>query len=78
MERHLELHEAKELYQVGIDAARLEREPILLEKDGEPVAAVISYDEFRSFQKWKENATIYRPSETFLYRSRDISEYCPT
>lgn len=66
MERHVELRESQELYLVGIDATQLEREPIVLEKDGEPVAAVISYLEFQSFQKWKERADAYHPSKTFL------------
>ena len=73
MERHLELREAQELYQVGIDAAQLEREPIVLEKDGAPVGVVISYDEFRAFRRWKIRSTpanvpeyFWRDRETFL------------
>ncbi|RIK23653.1 MAG: hypothetical protein DCC52_13080 [Chloroflexi bacterium] len=65
MERHLELRETREWYQVGIDAGQLEREPIVLEKDGAPVAAVISYADFHSFQKWRGRAA-YRPTPEFL------------
>lgn len=70
MERHVELRETKELYQVGIDAARLEREPIVLEQDGKPVAVVVSYDEFLSFRKWK--ARLARPDvPEYFWHDRD-------
>ncbi len=42
------------MYAAEIDPAQLAREPIILERNGEPVGAVISLEEFRAFKEWKK------------------------
>lgn len=54
MKPQSESDNANELLQVDIDAAQLERAPILLEKNGEPFGTVISPQEFREWQAWKQ------------------------
>lgn len=49
-------HGSDNLIQVGIDASKLEREPIVLEQDGRPVGTVISPQEFRAWQDWKQHS----------------------
>jgi hypothetical protein len=78
MERHLELRDSKELYQVSMDAGELEREPIVLEKNGEPVAAVISYDEFRAYRKWKKQTPHRELPEYFLKDQKVFRQMLPS
>ncbi|MDL1895734.1 hypothetical protein FBQ82_05640 [Anaerolineae bacterium CFX7] len=77
MERHLELRETREWYQVGIDAGQLEREPIVLEKDGAPVAAVISFEEFRAYQEWKTFSTRRQIPQYFTQDKELFREWLP-
>jgi PHD/YefM family antitoxin component YafN of YafNO toxin-antitoxin module len=54
MTKTIQLKEAREMYAAEIDPAQLAREPIILERNGEPVGAVISLEEFRAFKEWKK------------------------
>ena len=56
MTRTIELKETRGIYSIGIDPAQLEREPIVLERDGAPVGAVISIEEYQSYLAWKNRA----------------------
>lgn len=56
MTRTIELKELHEIYSVGIDPAQLEREPIVLERDGIAVGAVISIEEYQAYLAWKNRA----------------------
>ncbi len=56
MTKTIELKEIREAYAIEIDPARLEREPIVLERDGAPVGAVISIEEYESYLAWKHRA----------------------
>ncbi len=39
---------------VEIEPAQLERKAVILKRNGEPVGAVISLEEFRAFKEWKK------------------------
>jgi PHD/YefM family antitoxin component YafN of YafNO toxin-antitoxin module len=54
MTKTIQLKETREMYAAEIDPAQLAREPIILERNGEPVGAVISLEEFRAFKEWKK------------------------
>ncbi|MEW5718777.1 MAG: type II toxin-antitoxin system HicA family toxin [Chloroflexota bacterium] len=50
------LKEIRETYSANIDPAQLECEPIILERDGRQVGAVISIEEYQSYLAWKNRA----------------------
>jgi hypothetical protein len=54
MTKTIQLKEARAVYAADIDAAQLAREPVILEEDGQPFAAVISLDEYRAYAAWKK------------------------
>lgn len=56
MTKKIELKELREAYAIEIDPAQLEREPIVLERGGRQVGAVISIEEYQSYRAWKNRA----------------------
>ena len=49
--KKLILKEARAPYNISLDDALLTDEVVLLEKDGQPVAALVSMDEYAAFQR---------------------------
>jgi len=49
-----ESKETRAAYALALDEARLHQAPFTIERDGEPVAAVVSIDEYREFIAWRE------------------------
>jgi PHD/YefM family antitoxin component YafN of YafNO toxin-antitoxin module len=53
--KKLTLKEARPPYNISLDDAVLtDDEVVLLEKDGQPVAALVPMDEYADFQAWRE------------------------
>ena len=52
--RKLILKEARAPYNISLDDTLLTDEVVLLEKDGQPVAALVPMDEYSAFQAWRE------------------------
>ena len=52
--RRVVLKEAHAPYTLAIEAEALSREPFILERDGEAVAAVIPITEYQAFRIWRE------------------------
>lgn len=52
--RRVVLKEAHAPYTLAIEEEALSREPFILERDGEPVAAVIPITEYEAFRAWRE------------------------
>jgi hypothetical protein len=52
--RRVVLKEPHAPYTLAIEEEALSREPFILERDGEPVAAVIPMDEYQDFRAWRE------------------------
>jgi hypothetical protein len=50
----LTLKEAQAPYNVALDDILLSDEVVILEKDGQPVAAVVPMAEYAAFQAWRE------------------------
>jgi antitoxin (DNA-binding transcriptional repressor) of toxin-antitoxin stability system len=50
------LEETRTAYALTLDEARLRQAPFTIERDGEPVAAVVPIDEYREFIAWREQA----------------------
>jgi hypothetical protein len=48
------LKESHAPYTLAIEEEALSRETFILERDGEPVAAVIPMDEYQDFRAWRE------------------------
>jgi hypothetical protein len=48
------LNESHASYTVALDDAPLSGEVVILEKEGQPVAAVVPMDEYAAFQAWRE------------------------
>ena len=58
MAREIELKEFHETYSAEIDPAQIARDPIILRRNGEPVGAVISIEEYQSYLAWKKQVAI--------------------
>ena len=52
--RRVVLKERHAPYTLAIEEEALSREPFILERDGEPVAAVIPMAEYEAFRAWRE------------------------
>ena len=52
--KKLTLKETQSPYNISLDDALLTDEVVLLEKDGQPVAALVPMDEYAAFQAWRE------------------------
>jgi PHD/YefM family antitoxin component YafN of YafNO toxin-antitoxin module len=52
--KKLALKETQAPYNISLDDALLTDEVVLLEKDGQPVAALVPMDEYTAFQAWRE------------------------
>jgi hypothetical protein len=52
--KKLTLKETQAPYNISLDDALLTDEVVFLEKDGQPVAALVPMDEYTAFQAWRE------------------------
>ncbi len=59
MNKTMTLKETGTAYALTLDEARLRQAPFAIERDGEPVAAVVPIDEYQEFIAWRERV---RPS----------------
>lgn len=62
--RRVILKEAHAPYTLAIEEEALSREPFILERDGEPVAAVIPITEYQAYRAWREEKQ-QEPLEAF-------------
>ena len=67
MAKTVSLKEAQATYSLSLDKADLAQGPLILEHEGEPVAAVVPIAEYRRFQAWREREarTRLRVDEAF-------------
>jgi PHD/YefM family antitoxin component YafN of YafNO toxin-antitoxin module len=74
--RRVALKEAHAPYSLSIEAEVLSREPFILERNGEPVAAVIPLDEYRAFRVWQETRKRHEDQEDLkaLEKERQVFE----
>lgn len=54
MVKTIRIAEAQAEYKLALDEAQLAQEPIILERDGEPIAAIVPFHEYRAFIAWRE------------------------
>jgi len=54
MAKTVSLKEAQATYSLSLDKTDLAQGPIILEHEGEPVAAVVPITEYREFEAWRE------------------------
>jgi len=54
MVKTIKIAEAQAAYKLGVNEEQLAQEPIILERDGEPVAAIVPFPEYREFAAWRE------------------------
>jgi antitoxin (DNA-binding transcriptional repressor) of toxin-antitoxin stability system len=52
--RTLTLKETRAPYTLALDDTSLGDEVVILEKDGQPVAALVPINEYKAFQNWRE------------------------
>jgi len=52
--KKLELKEARAPYNISLDKALLSDEVVILEKEGQPVAALVPMAEYAAFRAWRE------------------------
>ena len=54
------LRETSPVYSVDVDEIQLARQPLIIERRGKPIAAVVSFDEYRRFSIWREEQAARR------------------
>jgi hypothetical protein len=54
------LLETSPVYPVDVDEIQLAQHPIIIERRGKPIAAVVSFDEYRRFSAWREERAARR------------------
>mgnify|MGYP001055838625 CR=1 FL=1 len=54
------LRETSPVYSVDVDEIQLARQPLIIERRGRPIAAVVSFDEYRRFSAWREERAARR------------------
>jgi PHD/YefM family antitoxin component YafN of YafNO toxin-antitoxin module len=52
--KRLTLRESHPPYTLSIEEEDLGQEPVILERDGQPVAAIVSLAEYEAFRAWQE------------------------
>lgn len=74
MVKTIRIAEAQAECKLAVDEAQLAQETIILERDGEPVAAIIPFREYREFIAWREQREKTRTFEeerAAFYRLKD-------
>lgn len=74
MTKTVKIAEAQAAYRLGVDEKQLAEEPIILERDGEPVAAIVPFREYREFTSWREQrekARTFEEERAAFYRLKD-------
>lgn len=54
MRKTITIRETQATYSVPIDEAALAEGPIIVERQGQPVAVIITPEEYRAFQEWRD------------------------
>ena len=54
MSTTIEIKEAKTQYALPLDETRLAEGPLIVEREGKPVAAIIPFIEYEKYQAWRE------------------------
>ena len=54
------LRETSPVYSVDVDEIQLARQPLIIERRGKPIAAVVPFDEYRRFSAWREERAARR------------------
>ena len=54
MAKTVSLKEARATYSLSLNKTDLTQGPLILEHEGEPVAAVVPIAEYREFEAWRE------------------------
>jgi len=54
------LRETSPAYSVDVDEIQLASQPLIIERRGKPIAAVVSFDEYRRFSAWQEERAARR------------------
>lgn len=70
MPQTVQLKEPRAPYNVTIDTASVESEPLILTHGDEPVLAVVSYREYREFAEWRERRQAKSAQAEALERER--------
>jgi antitoxin (DNA-binding transcriptional repressor) of toxin-antitoxin stability system len=75
MAKTVRLKEAQTTYSLSLDKADLTQGPLILEHEGEPVAAVVPIAEYREFEAWrKREAKTRAESDEAFERARAAFE----
>ena len=76
MTKRLTLRESHPPYTLSIEEEDiLGREPIVLERDGQPVAAIVSLAEYGDFRAWQESQDRERRGQADLALERERAAY---
>lgn len=58
--KKISLKEAQAPYTLAIDEEALTQEPVILERDGQPIAALVPIAEYEAFRAWQQDETRHR------------------
>ncbi len=75
MAKTVSLKEAQATYSISVNKTDLAQGPLILEHEGNPVAAVVPIAEFREFETWrKRQAKMHAESDEAFERERTAFE----
>jgi len=68
MPRTIEIKEAKARYALSLDKAQLAAGPLIVERQGKPIAAIIPFADYQRFVEWqrREQATTWQEEQERL------------
>lgn len=75
MSTTIEIKEAKTQYALPLDEARLAEGPLIVEREGKPVAAIIPFGEYEKYRAWQEEeeqAAIRRAQLQKFEREKEV------
>jgi antitoxin (DNA-binding transcriptional repressor) of toxin-antitoxin stability system len=69
-----EIRETRVAYPFSVDASQLTENPIVFEREGKPVAAVVPYEQFTAWREHEQAKTWQAEQASILERERAVFE----
>lgn len=71
MTKMISLKETRATYALSLNETQLGQEPIIIEREGQPLAAIIPIETYREFVAWQESRTERRRQLAALQKERE-------
>lgn len=71
MTKTISLKETRTTYSLSLDETQLGQEPVIIEREGQPLAAIIPIEKYREFVAWQESRTERHRQLSALQKERE-------